>query len=106
LIAGTMGTSSYILKGTEKAMQETFGSSVHGAGRAMSRNLAIKKFWGERVRQELGQSGITAKSTHPKVLAEEAPRAYKDVEMVIESVHGSGISLKVARMVPMGVCKG
>jgi len=106
LIAGTMGTASYILKGTEKAMQETFGSSVHGAGRAMSRHAAIKKYWGEKVKQELTQKGITAKSTHPKILAEEAPQAYKDVEMVIESIHGAGISLKVARLTPMGVCKG
>ncbi len=106
LIAGTMGTASYILKGTEKAMRDTFGSSVHGAGRAMSRHAAIKKYWGEKVKQELTQKGITAKSTHPKILAEEAPQAYKDVEMVIESIHGAGISLKVARLTPMGVCKG
>lgn len=106
LIAGTMGTASYILKGTEKAMRETFGSSVHGAGRAMSRHAAIKKYWGEKVKQELAQKGITAKSTHPKILAEEAPQAYKDVEEVIESVHGVGISLKVARLIPIGVCKG
>jgi len=106
LIAGTMGTASYILNGTEKAMRETFGSSVHGAGRAMSRHAAIKKYWGEKVKQELTQKGITAKSTHPKILAEEAPQAYKDVEMVIESIHGAGISLKVVRLIPMGVCKG
>jgi len=106
LIAGTMGTASYILKGTEKAMRETYGSSVHGAGRAMSRHAAIKKYRGEKVKQELTQKGITARSTHPKILAEEAPKAYKDVEMVIESIHGAGISLKVARLTPMGVCKG
>ena len=106
LVAGTMGTASFILKGTEKAMLETFGSSVHGAGRAMSRHAAIRKYRGERVKQELAQMGITAKSTHLKILAEEAPQAYKDVDMVIESVHAAGISLKVARMVPIGVCKG
>ena len=106
LVAGTMGTASFILKGTEKAMLETFGSSVHGAGRAMSRHAAIRKYRGERVKQELAQMGITAKSTHLKILAEEAPQAYKDVNMVIESIHGAEISLKVAKMVPIGVCKG
>jgi tRNA-splicing ligase RtcB len=106
LIAGTMGTSSYILKGTEKAMEKTFGSTVHGAGRAMSRNEAIKKFWGGKVKEDLAKSGIIAQATHPMVLAEEAPMAYKNVDDVIESVHGIGISLKVAKAVPVGVCKG
>jgi len=106
LIAGTMGTSSYILKGTEKSMEKTFGSTVHGAGRAMSRNDAIRKFWGGKVKEDLAKRGIIAQSTHPSVLAEEAPDAYKNVDDVIESVHGIGISLKVARAVPIGVCKG
>ncbi len=106
LIAGTMGTSSYILKGTETAMEKTFGSTVHGAGRAMSRHAAIRKFWGGKVKEDLANKGIVAQSTHPKVLAEEAPGAYKNVDDVIESVHGIGISLKVARAVPIGVCKG
>lgn len=106
LIAGTMGTSSYILKGTETAMEKTFGSTVHGAGRAMSRHAAIRKFWGGKVKEDLANRGIVAQSTHPKVLAEEAPGAYKNVDDVIESVHGIGISLKVARAVPIGVCKG
>jgi tRNA-splicing ligase RtcB len=106
LIAGSMGTSSYLLKGTETAMQKTFGSSAHGAGRSMSRSAAIRKFWGSKVKEDLARQGITAQSTHPKVLSEEAPQAYKDVEAVIDSVHGSGISLKVARMAPLGVAKG
>ena len=106
LIAGTMGTASYICKGTEVAMQKTFGSTVHGAGRAMSRHAAIRKFWGGKVKEDLANKGIVAQSTHPKVLAEEAPGAYKNVDDVIESVHGIGISLKVARAVPIGVCKG
>lgn len=106
LIAGTMGTASYILKGTEKAMRETFGSSVHGAGRSMSRHAAIKKFWGGKIKEELAEKGITARSTHPKILAEEAPLAYKDVESVIESIHGAGISSKVVRLTPVAVCKG
>lgn len=106
LIAGTMGTSSYICRGTETAMEKTFGSTVHGAGRAMSRTAAIKKFWGERVKEDLAKQGITAQSTHPKVLAEEAPDAYKNVLDVVDSVHGAGVSLKSVKLTPIGVLKG
>lgn len=106
LIAGTMGTSSYILKGTKLAMEKTFGSTCHGAGRAMSRTAAIKKFWGGDVKKALEAKGEVVKSTTPKVLAEEAPEAYKDVDQVIESVHGAGISLKVVKLIPLGVVKG
>lgn len=106
LIAGSMGTSSYVLEGTEKAMEITFGSTCHGAGRAMSRHAAIGRFRGEKIRSELANKGIIAKSTSPKVLAEEAPDAYKDVDEVIESVNNAGISRKVLRMVPLGVLKG
>ncbi len=106
IIAGSMGTSSYLLKGTEVALQKTFGSSAHGAGRSMSRTAAIKKYRGEKIKEELASKGIVAQSTHPKVLSEEAPDAYKDIEAVIDSVHGSGISTRVARMVPLGVIKG
>ncbi len=106
IIAGTMGTSSYLLKGTETALKKTFGSSAHGAGRAMSRHAAIKKFWGGKIKQELANRGIESQSPHPKSLAEEAPLAYKDVEAVVDSVHGAGISLKVARLEPLGVIKG
>ena len=106
LVAGSMGTASFICKGSEIAMQKTFGSSCHGAGRAMSRHAAIKQFYGEDVRKELASRGIIAKSTHPKILAEEAPGAYKDVSDVIESVDKSGISPKVVRLEPIGVCKG
>ncbi|MBR9691367.1 RtcB family protein [Candidatus Woesearchaeota archaeon] len=106
LVAGSMGTSSYICKGTETAMQKTFGSSCHGAGRAMSRHGALKQFRGEKIQSELAAKGITAKATHPKSLAEEAPLAYKDVEDVIDSVDKSGISPKVVKVEPIGVCKG
>ncbi len=106
IIAGTMGTSSYLLKGTETALQKTFGSSAHGAGRAMSRHAAIKMFWGGKIKDELAQKGIESKSPSPKSLAEEAPLAYKDVEAVVDSVHGAGISLRVARFEPVGVIKG
>ena len=101
-----MGTSSYILKGTEIAMQKSFGSSAHGAGRAMSRHGALRQFRGEKIQKELAEKGIVSKATSPKSLAEEAPKAYKDVDNVIESVHNSGISLKVARVEPIGVMKG
>ncbi len=106
LLAGSMGTSSYILKGTQTAMEKTFGSSAHGAGRAMSRHGALRQFRGEKISQELADKGIVSKATSPKSLAEEAPGAYKDVENVIESVHNSDISIKVIRMEPIGVLKG
>ena len=106
LLAGSMGTSSYILKGTETAMEKSFGSSAHGAGRAMSRHGALKQFRGETIKSELAGQGITAKSPSPKSLAEEAPKAYKDVDDVIEAVCGSGVSDKVCRLVPIGVLKG
>jgi tRNA-splicing ligase RtcB len=105
LIGGSMGTASYVLVGTEKAA-ETFFSSCHGAGRTMSRHAAIRSFRGTDIQREMEAHGIISKATHPKVLAEEAPKAYKDIETVIDSVHGAGISLKVARMVPLGVVKG
>jgi tRNA-splicing ligase RtcB len=106
LIAGSMGTASYILHGTELAMQKSFGSTCHGAGRAMSRNAAIDQFRGEQIKRELLDKGIIARATSAEVLAEEAPKAYKDIEAVIDSVHKAGISIKVARMVPLGVVKG
>jgi tRNA-splicing ligase RtcB len=106
LLAGSMGTSSYILKGTEIAMDKSFGSSAHGAGRAMSRHAAIRKFWGEDIKKELEEKGEVVQSTSPKVLAEEADGAYKDVDEVIEAVHGSGISTKVMKLKPIGVLKG
>ncbi|MCF7862334.1 RtcB family protein [Candidatus Woesearchaeota archaeon] len=106
LIAGTMGTSSYICKGTEIAMEKSFGSSCHGAGRAMSRHAALKGFKGEEVSDNLLKKGIVSKATNWKSLAEEAPGAYKDVDEVIESVHGAGISPKVVKLEPLGVLKG
>ncbi len=105
LIAGSMGTASYILVGTEKAA-ESFFSSCHGAGRTMSRHAAIKEYRGTDIQKKLESRGEVIRATHPKLLAEEAPGAYKDVDEVIESVHKAGISLKVARVVPLGVAKG
>ena len=106
LLAGSMGTASYIMKGTEIAMQKTFGSSAHGAGRAMSRHGALHDFRGNEVQRELAAKGIIAKAPSLKSLAEEATEAYKDVHEVVESIHGSGISLKVVRVEPVGVLKG
>lgn len=105
LIGGSMGTASYILVGSENA-KETFYSTCHGAGRAMSRHKAIDSFRGTEIIKELSKKGIASQSTHPRIMAEEAPLAYKDIEKVIDSVHNAGISLKVARVKPMGVVKG
>jgi tRNA-splicing ligase RtcB len=106
ILAGSMGTASYLCIGSEAAMEKTFGSSAHGAGRAMSRNAAIRKFPGRVVEQDLLRKGIVSRAPTPQSLAEEAPEAYKDVEEVINSVHGSGISPKIARFEPLGVIKG
>ncbi len=105
LIGGSMGTASYVLVGKDKA-KETFYSSCHGAGRAMSRNEAISRFMKADIRGELARKGITSRATSKEVMAEEAPLAYKDVDAVIDSVDGAGISVKVARMKPIGVIKG
>lgn len=106
LIAGSMGTASYILVGTERAMIDTYGSTCHGAGRTMSRTAAMRRFRGADVKQALASKGIVSRATHPKVFAEEAPEVYKDVDEVVRSVDGAGISTMVARMVPVAVMKG
>jgi len=107
LLAGSMGTPSYLLKGTEIAMQKTFGSSAHGSGRAMSRHEALRQFRGEKISHELlHHKGIITKATSWKSLAEEAPLAYKPSSEVVDSVHNAGISLKVVKVEPVAVCKG
>jgi tRNA-splicing ligase RtcB len=106
LIPGDMGTHSYLLLGTEKAMQETFGSTCHGAGRVMSRTKALQNTKGRRIDKELEEKGIFVLSASEKVLREEVPEAYKDIDMVVDAVHQAGISKKVARMRPLGVVKG
>jgi tRNA-splicing ligase RtcB len=106
LIPGDMGTSSYVLLGTTKAMEETFGSTCHGAGRAMSRHSAIKKFRSETIISSLLEKGIYVKASTRKVVAEEAPGAYKDVDSVVETTHGAGISKRVVKLRPIGVVKG
>ncbi len=106
LIPGDMGTASYILVGTERAMQETFGSSCHGAGRQLSRMAAKKAQPADKVVAGLESQGIYLRAKSRKVIAEEAPEAYKDIDQVVEISHQSGIAKKVARMRPVGVVKG
>jgi tRNA-splicing ligase RtcB len=101
-----MGTESYILAGTETAMEKTFGSTCHGAGRRMSRTQAKKQFRGETLVKLLEQKGIIVRGHSMPGIAEEAPEAYKDVREVVDSVHALEISRKVVRLVPLGVVKG
>lgn len=106
LIPGDMGRCSYVLVGTEAAMEQTFGSTCHGAGRAMSRNQAKKAAKGRAIHRELGDLGIIARAASRATMIEEMPDAYKDVSEVVEAVVESGISKKVAKLKPMGVIKG
>lgn len=106
LIPGSMGTCSYVLVGTERAMEETFGSSCHGAGRAMSRHAAKKNITAEQLIKELREKGIHVRGASKSGLTEEKPDAYKDVSQVVEVVHNAGIAKKVAKMIPVGVIKG
>ncbi len=106
LVPGSMGTASYVLAGQPRAMELTFGSTCHGAGRTMSRTQARKQVWGHDLRDELEAEGIAVRATSMKGLAEEAPLAYKDVSRVVETVHGLDIAHKVARLEPLGVIKG
>ena len=106
LIPGSMGTASYVLIGTAKAMTETFGSTCHGAGRVMSRAKAKKEVRGEKLRDELAARGIVIRAGSMPGLAEEAPQAYKDVARVVEVVQRAGIGRKVARLEPLAVIKG
>lgn len=106
IVGGTMGTHSFILKGTKKAMEETFGSTIHGAGRAMSRTQALKRWSGQELIQGLAKKGILVKAKSVRDLSEEAPLAYKDVEEVVNIMHATGISTKVAKLRPMVCVKG
>jgi len=106
LVGGTMGTCSFILHGTQKAMEETFGSALHGAGRVLSRRQAAKRFWADTLTKELAAQGIVVRGHSRKGLAEEAPGAYKDVEEVVDIMHKAGIIRKVARVRPLICIKG
>ena len=106
LIPGDMGRCSYVLVGTERAMEETFGSTCHGAGRVMSRHQAVKAAKGRAITRELEDKGIIVRGASRGTIVEEMPDAYKDVSDVVNVVHQAGISRKVVKLIPMGVVKG
>jgi tRNA-splicing ligase RtcB len=106
ICGGSMETGSYLLVGTEQAMQETFGSTMHGSGRTMSRAQAKKSVRGEQLRQDMAKRGIVVKAVSMSGLAEEAGFAYKNISDVVETVHEAGITKKVAELRPIGNIKG
>jgi tRNA-splicing ligase RtcB len=106
IIPGSMGTSSYVLVGTKKAEDISFGSTAHGAGRVMSRIQALKQFRGEQIANNLKNKGIYVKGVSWKGIAEEAPDVYKDIDEVVMVSHKVGIGNLVAKLVPLGVMKG
>ena len=106
LIGGSMGTASYILAGTAQSEQEAFSSACHGAGRAMSRHQATRKWRGRALVDELAARGIIIKSPSLRGVAEEAPGAYKDVSEVVQAADKAGLAKLVARLVPLIVIKG
>ena len=106
IIPGSMGSNSWVLVGTEKAMEVSFGSTAHGAGRMMSRSAARRRFRGNEIRKTLGRRGIIVRAASPIVLAEEADSAYKDVNKVVEVSDRLGIAARVAKLSPMAVIKG
>jgi tRNA-splicing ligase RtcB len=105
-IPGSMGTSSFVLAGRPAAMERSFGTVCHGAGRALSRTRARKRVQGAELRRQLEDAGITVRCPSNKGLAEEAPFAYKDVEAVVEVVERAGLAVRVAQLRPIGVIKG
>ncbi|MEF8873971.1 MAG: RtcB family protein [Candidatus Thermoplasmatota archaeon] len=106
IIPGDMGTASYVMAGTEHSMERTWGSTCHGAGRVMSRTGARKKFRANQIKRDLSEDGIYVKAASDKVLKEESPGAYKDVNNVVEVTHNAGLSKIVAKLTPIGVMKG
>ncbi len=106
LIPGSMGTASYVLVGTERAMEETFGTVCHGAGRAMSRTAAKKGRDARVETKKLEEQGIILRAETRDGILEEVPEAYKDIDAVVDVVHNAGLARKVARLRPLGVIKG
>ncbi|MFN8473706.1 MAG: intein-containing RctB family protein [Anaerolineae bacterium] len=106
IIPGDMGRASWVLVGQPGSMQQTFGTTCHGAGRAMSRTASVKQAQGRRIDEELEKEGVIARARSWKGLAEEQPLAYKNVDQVVDVVHRAGLSKEVARMRPIGVIKG
>jgi tRNA-splicing ligase RtcB (3'-phosphate/5'-hydroxy nucleic acid ligase) len=105
-IPGSMGTASYVLAGRPGAMERSFGTTCHGAGRQMSRTAVRKAIDGKQLRRRLEASGIVVRALSARGLAEEAPEAYKDVDRVVEIVERAGLAARVARLRPVGVVKG
>src|SRR5229473_1297060 len=106
IIPGDMGRASWVLVGQPGSMAMTFGTTCHGAGRAMSRTAAVKEAAGRRIDKELEAKGVIARAQSHRGLAEEQPKAYKNVDDVVDVVHNAGLSNKVARLRPIGVIKG
>jgi len=106
IIPGSMGTSSFVLHGTQVAMDRTFGSTCHGAGRIMSRTQAKKSLNGRNITANLLKQGIIVRAHSENSIADEAPEVYKPSDEVVNVVHEVGISRLVARLSPLGVIKG
>ena len=106
LIGGTMGSCSYVLTGTETGMDQTFGSTCHGAGRALSRAKSRRNIAYQEVLDKLQAKGISIRVASPKLVMEEAPESYKDVTDVVNTCHAAGISRKCIKLRPIGVIKG
>ena len=106
LIGGSMGTCSYILAGTDESERKAFSSAVHGAGRAMSRHQAARKWEGHKLVHDLAEHGIIIRSPSPRGVAEEAPGAYKDVSSVVDAAERAGLARKVAQLEPVICIKG
>lgn len=106
IIPGSMGTASYLLVGGQRSLDLSWGSTAHGAGRSLSREAAIRKYWGSDVKRDLESRGIQLRAANIRVIAEEAPGAYKDVDRVADVSDKLGIATLVARMIPIGVTKG
>ncbi len=106
LIPGDMGTGSYVLVGTDGSLRETFGSTCHGAGRVMSRGKALNASKNRSIATELAHRGVIVMADGKKTLSEEMPGAYKDIDDVVNIVHGAGLSRKVARLRAVGCIKG
>jgi tRNA-splicing ligase RtcB (3'-phosphate/5'-hydroxy nucleic acid ligase) len=106
LIPGDMGRASFVLAGEPGSMKETFGSACHGAGRLLSRTAALDRTKGRAIERELQDANVYPRSAGRKTLREEAPEAYKDVDLVVDVVARAGLARKVARIKPLGVAKG
>jgi len=106
IIPGDMGTASYLMRGRKLSMKRAWGSTCHGAGRVMSRTGARRSFNLNKIKSDLSSKGIYVRAATDKVLLEESPEAYKEIDRVVEVTHNAGLSKIVAKMVPMGVMKG